>query len=46
MCAERIIVVEGAPSTIQHTKLLIDEIADLEIDRKSISVVLNNRHAF
>ena len=43
MCNERIIVVEGAPSAIQHTKLLIDDIFDLHIDRKSISVVLNNR---
>ena len=43
MCNERIIIVEGVPGTIQHTRLLIDEIANLKIDRKSISVVLNNR---
>jgi CheY-like chemotaxis protein/MinD-like ATPase involved in chromosome partitioning or flagellar assembly len=43
MCSERIIVIEGVPGTIQHTRLLIDDIADLKIDRKSISVVLNNR---
>ena len=43
MCSEQIIVVEGVPGTIQHTKLLIDEMADLKIDRKKISVVLNNR---
>ena len=43
MCAERIVVVEGTPSAIQHTKFLIDEIAGLDIDRKTISVVLNNR---
>lgn len=43
MCSERIIVIEGVPGTIQHTRLLIDNIADLKIDRKSISVVLNNR---
>jgi pilus assembly protein CpaE len=43
MCSERIIVVEGVPGTIQHTKFLIDDIADLKIDRKTISVVLNNR---
>ena len=43
MCSERIVVLEGAPSTIQHTKLLIDDIVSLHIDRKSISVVLNNR---
>ncbi|MBI5351157.1 MAG: response regulator [Chloroflexi bacterium] len=43
MCNERIIVVEGVPSTIQHSKLLIDNIANLNIDRKSISIILNNR---
>ena len=43
MCNERLIVVEGVPSTIQHTKLLIDNIVNLHIDRKSISVILNNR---
>jgi pilus assembly protein CpaE len=43
LCTERIIVVEGVPGTIQHTRLLIDEIASLKVDRKSISVVLNNR---
>ena len=34
---------EGAPGTIQHTKLLINELVNLKIDRTSISVVLNNR---
>lgn len=43
LCKERIIVVEGVPGTIQHTKFLIDELVDLKIDRTSISVVLNNR---
>jgi pilus assembly protein CpaE len=43
MCTESIIIVEGTPSTIQHTKLLIDNIVGLRVDRKSISVVLNNR---
>lgn len=43
LCHERLVVVEGTPGTIQHTKLLIDEIAGLNIDRKTISVVLNNR---
>ncbi|RJP56034.1 MAG: response regulator [Anaerolineaceae bacterium] len=43
LCNERIVVLEGTPNTIQHTKLLIDEIASLGIDRTSISVVLNNR---
>jgi MinD-like ATPase involved in chromosome partitioning or flagellar assembly len=43
MCNERIVVMEGMPGTIQQTKLLIDDIASLSIDRKSISVLLNNR---
>ena len=43
MCTERIIVVEGLPNSIQQTKLLIDEIAGLKIERQTISVVLNNR---
>lgn len=43
MCNECIVVVEGAPSSIQHTKYLIDEMASMKIDRKTISVVLNNR---
>ncbi len=43
MCAEQIVVVEGIPSSIQHSKLLIDEMAGLKIDRKKINVVLNNR---
>ena len=43
LCKERLIVVEGVPSSIQHSKLLIDNITNLQIDRKSISVILNNR---
>ncbi len=43
LCSERIVVIEGLPNTISHTRLLIDEIARLGIDRMTISVVLNNR---
>lgn len=43
LCSDRIVVIEGAPNTIAHTKLLIDEIANLGIDRMKIDVVLNNR---
>lgn len=43
LCSEKIIIVEGTPNTIRHTKLLIDNIADLKVDRKTISVILNNR---
>lgn len=43
LCSEKIIIVEGTPNTIRHTKLLIDDIADLKVDRKTINVILNNR---
>jgi MinD-like ATPase involved in chromosome partitioning or flagellar assembly len=43
MCAEQIIVVEGTPGAIQHTRFLIDNLIELKIDRKTISVILNNR---
>jgi CheY-like chemotaxis protein/MinD-like ATPase involved in chromosome partitioning or flagellar assembly len=43
MCNYRIVVLEGMPNTIQQTKILIDEVAGLGIDRKSIIAVLNNR---
>lgn len=43
MCDERIIVMEGTPNTIHHTKLFMNELAALGIDPKSVTVVLNNR---
>ena len=43
LCNEVLIVLEGNPNTIIHTKALIDDIAALGIPRKSIRVVLNNR---
>jgi len=43
MCNQCIVVVEGVSSTIQHTKMLIDDIVGLKVDPKNISVVLNNR---
>lgn len=43
LCSDRIVVIEGAPNTIAHTKLLMDGIADLGIDRMRVDVVLNNR---
>ena len=42
-CTDPIIVIEGTPSSIVLTKLLIEEIAKLGIDPAIISVVLNNR---
>ncbi len=43
MCNERIVVIEGTPGTIAQSKLLIEEIANLGIDKMGILVVLNNR---
>ena len=43
LCNEVLIVLEGVPNTIIHTKALIDDIAALGLTRKSIKVLLNNR---
>ncbi len=43
ICNKRIVVVEGIPTSIQQSRLLIDGIANLEIERASIDVVLNHR---
>jgi pilus assembly protein CpaE len=42
-CDEVLIVLEGNPNTITHTKALIDDIAALGVTKKHIRVVLNNR---
>jgi len=43
LCSERIVVLEGVPNTIRQTRILIDAMVDLGIDRKGINAVLNNR---
>lgn len=43
LCSERVVVMEGTPAAIQHTKSLLNNLADLHINAKSITVVLNNR---
>ncbi len=43
LCTDRVIIVEGLPNTITRTKMLIDEISNLGIDRLGINVILNNR---
>lgn len=43
LCDELLIVLEGVPNTIIHTKALIDDIAALGFTKKNIKVVLNNR---
>jgi len=42
-CNETLVILEGVPNTIIHTKALIDDISALGINRKSIKAVLNNR---
>ena len=43
LCSDRIVVLEGMPNSIQQTRVLLNEITELKVDPKSISVVLNNR---
>lgn len=42
-CNEILIVLDGAPNIIAHTRALIDDIVSMNINRKNINVVLNNR---
>ena len=43
MCDEVLIILEGAPNTITHTKALIEDITTMGISKRIINVVLNNR---
>jgi CheY-like chemotaxis protein len=40
---ELIVVVEGVPNTISHTRALVDDLVEFGTDKNHISVVLNNR---
>jgi len=42
-CDEVLILLEGVPNTIIHTKALIEDIASFGVSKRSINVVLNNR---
>jgi MinD-like ATPase involved in chromosome partitioning or flagellar assembly len=42
-CNELVVVVEGQPNSIRHTKLLIDQLIESGMQRDKIRVVLNNR---
>lgn len=42
-CDEILVLLEGVPNTITHTKALIDDIASFGINRRNINVILNNR---
>lgn len=43
LCAERIVVMEGTANSIRHTKMLLEEFESLELDLKTVSIILNNR---
>ncbi|HRQ24102.1 MAG TPA: response regulator [Anaerolineales bacterium] len=43
MCSECMVVLEGMPNTIQHTRLLIQEIIGLGVGRAAVHAILNNR---
>ena len=43
LCNEVLVVLEGAPNTIIHAKALVDDIASMGVNKKSVNVVLNNR---
>jgi len=43
MCDEVVIVLEGVPNTIIHTKSLVEDIVSFGVHKRSISIVLNNR---
>ncbi len=40
---ELIVVVEGLPNTISHTRVLIDDLIELGTDKNNIAALLNNR---
>jgi pilus assembly protein CpaE len=42
-CDDTVIVLEGVPNTILHTKSLIEDLIKLGIKKERITVVLNNR---
>jgi pilus assembly protein CpaE len=46
LCRDRIVVTEASSNTIAHTRMLLDEMAALGIDPRTITVVLNNRIRF
>jgi len=42
-CNEILIVLEGTPNIISHTRALIDDIGSMNVNKRNINVVLNNR---
>jgi DNA-binding response OmpR family regulator len=43
LCHEQIVVIEGLPNPIQHSRALIDDMVESGIERRNILTVLNNR---
>ena len=43
LCDEVLVIVEGVPNTITHTKALIEDITTMGIHKRIINVILNNR---
>jgi len=43
LCDEVLVIVEGVPNTITHTKALIEDITTMGVHKRIINVVLNNR---
>ena len=43
LCDELFVVLDGQPGSVHRVRLLIDQLADLGIDRQNIRAVLNNR---
>ena len=42
-CNEILIILEGAPNIIAHARALIDDIVSMNVNKRNINVVLNNR---
>jgi MinD-like ATPase involved in chromosome partitioning or flagellar assembly len=45
-CDERIVVTDAGPNTLQHTRILLDEMEALGIEMADVRVVLNHRVRF
>ncbi|MCB0100515.1 MAG: response regulator [Anaerolineales bacterium] len=43
LCAERIVVLEGTVNSIHYTRQLLSAFEELKLEKKSVSVVVNNR---
>lgn len=44
LCSEIMLVVEGIPNSINHSRLMMDQMTQVGIDKGRIRIVLNNRY--